>query len=135
MGLLTIVREGVANRLFEYARRAVALDPALERGGGYRLLSRLHAEVPHVPFISGWVDRKQVLPDAQRAFSIDPNDPGNRVILAVALIERAPARRAEAIALLGSVIEQPPRPSLLAEDLAIREEARRRLEGLAEPST
>lgn len=133
VGLLTIVREGVAGRLHDYARRAVALDPAIERGGGYRLLSRLHADLPRVPFVSGWVDRDQVLPLAERAFSIDPDDPGNCLILGMALIERAPDRRAEAASLLESVAHSEPRPALRAEDLAIREEARKRLAALGGP--
>ncbi len=128
VGLLTIVREGVAGRIHEYAQRAVSIDPEIERGGAYRLLSRLHASLPRVPFVSGWVDRDQVLPLAERAFSIDPNDPGNRLILALALLERAPAREAEAVALLESVAQWPPRPALLVEDLAIREESRQQLQ-------
>jgi hypothetical protein len=130
VGLLTIVREGVARRMHEYAERAVALDPAIERGGGYRLLSRLHAELPRVPLVSGWVDRNQVLPLAERAFSIDGDDAGNRVILAMALDEQAPDRRTQAATLLESVAQSRPRPYLLAEDLAIREQALQRLEKL-----
>jgi hypothetical protein len=133
VGLLTIVREGVARRMHEYARHAISLDPAIERGGGYRLLSRLHAGLPRVPFVSAWVDREQVLPLAEQAFSIDPDDPGNRLILALALLERAPERRAEAATLLGSISQRAPRPALLAEDLAIREEARERLDTVGNP--
>ncbi len=127
VGLLTIVREGVATKIHDYAKVAVALDSDIERGGGYRLLSRLHAELPRVPFVSGWVDRGQAIPLARKAFGIDPSDPGNRLILALALTEQAPDRRSEAVALLESVAKATPRPSLLAEDLAIREQARDQL--------
>ena len=34
VGLLTIVREGVARRMHDYALRAVSLDPEIEGGGG-----------------------------------------------------------------------------------------------------
>jgi hypothetical protein len=133
VGLLTIVREGVARRMHDYARQAVELDPEIERGGGYRLLSRLHASLPRVPFVSGWVDRDQVLPLAEQAYSIAPDDPGNRLILALALLERAPERRPQAAELLASISQRAPRPALLAEDLAIREEARERLASLGSP--
>lgn len=123
VGLLTIVREGVASKMFEYASEAIRLAPGLERGGGYRLLSRLHADLPRVPFVSGWVDRGQVLPLAERAYAVDPSDPGNRLILAMALLEKAPARTEEANTLLEQVATLVPRPSLRAEDLAIRLEA------------
>jgi hypothetical protein len=127
VGLLTLVREGTATRTHEYALRAVALDPTIERGGVYRLLSRLHGGLPRVPFVSGWVDRSQALPLAEQAFEIDPDDPGNRLVLAVTLLERAPERRTEAIELLESVSRTMPRDTLRAEDLAIREQARERL--------
>ena len=127
VGLLTLVREGIATRTHEYALRAVALDPTIERGGVYRLLSRLHGGLPRVPFVSSWVDRSQALPLAEQAFEIDPDDPGNRLVLAVTLLEREPARRPEAIALLESVSQTTPRDALRAEDFAIREQARERL--------
>jgi tetratricopeptide (TPR) repeat protein len=126
-GLLTLVREGIATRTHEYALRAADLDPTIERGGAYRLLSRLHGSLPRVPLVSGWVDRGQALPLAERAFEIDPDDPGNRLVLAVTLLERAPERRAEAIELLEGVLRTTPRETLRAEDLAIREKARERL--------
>ena len=134
VGLLTIVREGVAKKMYEYAARAAELDPTVERGGAYRLLSRLHAQLPRVPFISGWVDREQVLPMAERAHLIAPNDPGNQLVLALALIERAPERRDEALALLGQAARAEPRPELRAPDLAIRAEASERLEALTAPT-
>lgn len=125
VGLLTIVREGVAGRIHDYAERAVSLDPKIERGGGYRLLSRLHAELPYVPLISGWVDRGRVLPFAQQAAAIAPDDPGNQLILALALIDAG--RSADAQTPLAAVAAREPRAELLAEDLATREQARRRL--------
>ena len=127
VGLLTLVREGLATRMHDCALRAAALEPTIERGGAYRLLSRLNASLPRVPFVSGWVERSQALPLAERAFAIDPDDPGNRLVLAVTLLERAPERRAEATALLESVSAATPRNALRAEDLAIREQARERL--------
>jgi tetratricopeptide (TPR) repeat protein len=127
VGLLTLVREGIATRMHDYAQRAVALDPTIERGGAYRLLARLHSGLPRVPFVSGWVDRKQAVPMAERALEIDPEDPGNRLILALTLLERAPERRAEATAIVATVARRTPRDTLRAEDLATREQARDRL--------
>jgi hypothetical protein len=128
VGLLTIVREGIATRMRDAAQQAVAIDPTIERGGAYRLLSRLHASLPRVPFFTGWVDRDQALPDAERAYAVDPSDPGNRLILALVLLERGPeARRGEAWTLLEQVADHAPRPTLLAEDHAIRERARKEL--------
>lgn len=128
VGLLTIVREGIAGRMRDFARRAIEIDPTLERGGAYRLLSRLHATLPRVPFVSGWVDRDRAVPLAEQALEVDPDDPGNGLVLALGLLEHGPEkRRDEAWQWMERVAGLEPRPALLAEDLAIREEARERL--------
>jgi hypothetical protein len=132
VGLLTIVRQGVANRMYDDARLALRLEPTIERGGAHRLLSRLHADLPRVPFISGWVDRDRALPHAEQAFEIAPGDPGNQLILAMAIRDFAPERLDEAEALLEQVVRAEPRPELRAEDLAILEEAKEVLEALRE---
>ncbi|MBW2422708.1 MAG: hypothetical protein JRG86_00570 [Deltaproteobacteria bacterium] len=124
VGLLTIVREGVATRMHDDALRSLELDPSVDRGGALRLLSRLHATLPRVPFVSGWVDRKRALLLAERGYALDPEHPGNRLVLALVLLEREPSRRDEARALLESVAEAEPRADALVEDLRIREQAR-----------
>lgn len=128
VGLLTIVREGVAGRMHDYAEQSLALDPSVDRGGALRLLSRLHATLPRVPFVSGWVDRKQALPLAMRGHALDPAHPGNRLVLAITLLDQAPERSEEARSLLESVVATAPRPDFLVEDLAIRKQAREQLE-------
>jgi len=127
VGLLTIVREGAAGRMHDYAEQSLALDPSVDRGGPLRLLSRLHATLPRVPFISGWVDRDQALPLAERGYALDAAHPGNRLILALALLDQAPERMSEAQELLESVASAEARADFLVEDLAIREQAREQL--------
>lgn len=134
VGLLTIVREGVAEQMHQDAQQSLILDPSVDRGGALRLLSRLHATLPRVPFVSGWVNRDESLPLAERAMSLDPEHPGNRLILALALLEQEPDRGDEARRLLESVSAAEPRTDFLVEDLAIREQARERIEALNEDS-
>jgi hypothetical protein len=136
VGLLDAVRQGVANRLHRYALVTIALEPELEEGGAFRLLSRLHAELPRVPFVSGWVDRDQALPMIERACAMAPANPGNRLLLALTLLDLAPLRAREALDLLQQVEELEPRPSMRIEDLALRREARERLAAgsVAEPT-
>jgi hypothetical protein len=128
-GLLGAVREGVAGRLESGARAAAALDPGLERGGAFRLLARLHATLPRIPLLSGWVDRSKALPFAERALAIDPAFAGNRLLHALTLLDVAPARRAEALAELRAVAASEPDPGQedRVERLAIRRGARERL--------
>lgn len=131
VSLLTVVREGVAAQIRADAEWAVLLDHRVDRGGPLRLLSRLHAELPRVPLVSSWVDREKALPLAERAHTIDPNHPGNRLILALALLERGPERRAEGLALLRDLAALEPTPESRAEELAIRKQARERLRTVA----
>jgi hypothetical protein len=126
-GLLAAVRAGVAGRLRDYTERAVALDPAIDQGGPLRLLSRLHAEVPRVPFLSGWVDPGQSLPLAERAYAIDPGHPGNRYVLGMALVEAGTTRRDEGLRLIEQAATFAPRPAHLLEELAVRRDAAARL--------
>jgi hypothetical protein len=126
-GLLSAVRQGVANRLHRYTLIAIALEPEYEEGGAFRLLGRLHAELPRVPLVSGWIDRDKSIPLVERAYAMAPANPGNRLLLALTLLDLAPERRAEAQDLLKEVAGLTPRPSALIEDLAIRRQARESL--------
>jgi tetratricopeptide (TPR) repeat protein len=126
-GLLSAVRKGVANRLHRYTLIAIALEPGYDEGGAFRLLGRLHAELPRVPFLSGWVEQKEALPLLERAYALAPDNPGNRLLLGLTLLDLAPERRAEALELLQQVGQLVPRPSMRIEDISMREEARKRL--------
>lgn len=134
VGLLTIVREGVASRMHDDAEHSLALDPTVDQGGALRLLSRLHGTLPKVPFVSGWVDRGKALVFAERGYALDPAHPGNALVLALTLLEQSPAREAEARGLLEGVASAEPRPAFLAEDGAIREKARQWLQASGEAS-
>jgi tetratricopeptide (TPR) repeat protein len=125
VGLLSAVGQGVADRLHRYTLTAVRLEPHYEDGGPLRLLGRLHAELPRVPLISGWVDQTQALPLVQRAYDLAPDVPGNQLLLALTLLDLAPARRDQALALLDRVAALTPRAEFQIEDHAVREEARR----------
>lgn len=126
-GLLSAVRQGVANKIHRYVLIAIALEPEYDDGGAFRLLGRLHAELPRVPFITGWVDRDQSLSWLEKAYAMAPGNPGNRLLLALTLLDLAPEKRSTAIELLEQVGALSPRPSMRIEDLAMRREARERL--------
>jgi hypothetical protein len=127
-GTLAAVRQGVAGRLHHYAELVIALDPSFEEGGALRLLARLHATLPRVPLLSGWVDREQALPLMERALAIAPSHPGNQLLMALTLRELAPTRSNEANRLLERAASSTPRPAYAAEDAAIRKEARDQLQ-------
>jgi len=126
-GMLGALREGVMNRVHDDAQATVALDPGLEEGGAHRLLARMHATLPRVPLVSGWVDRERALPEAERALALAPRSAGNRLVLALTLLDVAPARHAEALALLEEIAAAEPEEEPVVEQLAIRRIARERL--------
>jgi tetratricopeptide (TPR) repeat protein len=126
-GLVQAVRSGVASRMHEAILRSLALDPDVEQGGALRLLSRLHSELPRVPFVSGFVDPARAVPLAERALTAYPQHPGNSYLLGLALLAHAPERRAEALQRIEATAVLEPRPDHVVEDLAIRIDAHERL--------
>jgi tetratricopeptide (TPR) repeat protein len=126
-GLLDAVRAGAAQRIYQGALLAHRLDPDLEQGGSLRLLSRLHAKLPRVPLVSGFVDRSQAEPLAVETLERWPDHPGNRLLLALTWLELQPARRKEALALLEEVAASAPRDSQQVEDAAVAIAAQERL--------
>ena len=130
-GLIGAVRKGVGGKLHRYVRVTLALEPDYDEGGALRLLGRLHAALPRVPLMSGWVDRDRALPLIEQAYALAPDNPGNQLLLGLTLLDLAPARRRQAIDLLTRVSTSEPRESMRIEDLAVREQARSRLAGIA----
>src|SRR4029453_12651986 len=128
------VQRGVARRLYRDAVAGAALDPLFEEGGAHRMLARIHAQVPRIPLISGFLGRGGAVPEAELALAIAPEHPGNRFLLALTILEVAPERRADALRLLVEAAEAAPRPAQLVEDVAMRRAAHERLaleQGLA----
>jgi tetratricopeptide (TPR) repeat protein len=131
-GLMRAVREGVANRLNRYISVTIALEPDYDAGGAYRLLGRLHAELPRVPFVSGWVDRDLAVGLIEQAYDLAPTHPGNQLLLGLTLLDLAPARFEEARALLDQVAVLTPRASMFIEDTRMREAAAAELQALVQ---
>lgn len=99
-GAMSAIGSGLAKRLRDYGERVIELDPDCEYGGGQRLLSGLHARLPRVPFITGFVRRDKAIPLAEQALAIDNAYPGNRYLYATTILKLDPARREQALAML-----------------------------------
>lgn len=126
-GTLRAIGDGVANRLHDFSGVVVALHPEYESGGAHRLRSYLHATIPSLPFVSGWVDDDAAVPEAEKALLIDPEYRGNQVIHGIALLETREEARDEALAILREVARLEPRDEDRTEDLSIRALALERL--------
>lgn len=123
-GKFAAARQGVATKIRKFAETVIQLNPTIENAGGHRVLGRLHAEAPKIPFITGWIDHDRAITELQRALEIAPHDLLTQVFLAEALLEYRPERRREAIDILESVIVSEPNPEWLVEELKAIEDAR-----------
>lgn len=131
-GKWAAARAGVASRVRDDSKTAIAIDPKLEDGGGYRVLGRLHAVSPKIPFVTGWIDREEAVQDLRQAVSIAPENLINQLFLAEALHEWT-SRKSESADILRRVIAATPHPDHLVEDLHAQATARQDLERWHEP--
>ena len=123
-GAAAALREGLADRLRRQAELVIALDPGYEAGGAHRLLGRIHAEVPKIPFLTPWVQRERAVAEVRRAFDLGPDQPWNQLLLGMTLLEQAPTERRQAIELLRQVAASSPRPDYAVEDAGAERAAR-----------
>ena len=119
--------KGVAGRIRDHAERAAALDETWAAGGPRRLLGRLHTVTPKLPLFTGWIDPTKGIASLERAVAISTADPRNELFLAEALLDHAPARRAEALDLLARVAARAPDPAERVEQSETIAAARARL--------
>jgi len=119
--------KGVAGRIRDHAERAAAIDETLAAGGPRRLLGRLHTVTPRLPLFTGWIDPAKGIAALERAVEISTADPRNELFLAEALLDHAPARRAEALDLLARVAARAPDPAERVEQSETIAAARARL--------
>lgn len=127
-GRFAAAREGVAGTVRDDAMTALALDPAVQYAGPHRVLGRLHAEAPKIPFFTGWVDRDLAISELERAVATAPDEPLNRLYLAEALLDHRPERSAEARTQLRALLDAPVDAERAAEGAAAKRRAREVLE-------
>jgi len=120
-------RSRAATKVRDYSTTVIALDPAFEEGGGYRVLGRLHHRAPRIPGLTGWVSRAEGIRNLRLAVKTAPRNFVNRHFLAEALADGGSAAKSEAIRIEEQLIADPPSPGHLVEDLAIQEEAKKDL--------
>ena len=115
-GVFAAARQGIAKKIRNFAEITIQVDENLENAGGHRILGRLHAEAPKIPFFTGWIDRDLAVSELERAVELAPEDLLSRFYLAEALLEHHPKRRGEALELLRDLAAHPPDPAFVVED-------------------
>jgi len=123
-GRFAAARQGVAGTVRDYALTAIALDETVDGAAPHRILGRLHTLAPHIPFLTGWIDRDKAVSELRRAVELAPEEPLNHVYLADALLQFQPEHRAEALAELKALLDRPPNPANVIEEESARQQAR-----------
>lgn len=127
-GKLAAARRGVGDRIRRYAKTVIAIDETFEHAGGHRVLGRLHAEAPKIPFFTGWVDRDRAIRELEEAHRRAPDHLFNPLYLAEALLQHRPEQTARAQSLLKAILEAEPDPTRRVEETRARIRARNLLE-------
>lgn len=96
-GKMAAVREGAAERIRRGATLTMLIDPRVERGGGARILGRLHDQTPRVPFVTGWASQKEAERLLRAALAVDGDDRLTKVFLAEVLAAKGETREARAL--------------------------------------
>lgn len=122
-GRFAAARQGVAGKVRDDSRIVIALDERYEKAAGHRVLGRLHARAPSIPFITGWIDRDTAVSELRKACELFPDEPYNRLFLAEALLDHFPKARAEALDLLRGILAATPEPDRAVEWARARQQA------------
>jgi tetratricopeptide (TPR) repeat protein len=126
-GTFAAARSGVAGRLRDLAETVIALDPALEEGGGYRVLGRLHDQAPHIPLITGWVSKAKAIEYLRKSYALGPTNPVTWFFLGDALLDGDASHAQEGRGFLRKCIDTPPRADYVVESAYYADLARARL--------
>ena len=126
-GTFAAARSGVAGRLRDLAETVIALDPALEEGGGYRVLGRLHDQAPHIPLITGWVSKTKAIEYLRKSYALGPTNPVTWFFLGDALLDGDASLAQEGRGFLRKCIDTPPRADYVVESAYYADLARARL--------
>ncbi|MEP6767748.1 MAG: hypothetical protein ABJC61_03710 [Acidobacteriota bacterium] len=124
-GKVEAARKGAARRIRNDCLTLIALDPAFEEGGGYRILGRVHDQAPKIPLLTGWVSRAEALRLLRLAVATAPRNFVNRHFLAEAVARSGSLT--EAVAIEDRIVSESPGAQHLVEELAIQEAARKNL--------
>jgi tetratricopeptide (TPR) repeat protein len=133
-GKFASARNGVAGRLRDLAQTLIDLDPLFDDAAGYRMLGRIHAEVPRILFITNWVSHDKGVQYLRRANRSAPDNPVNCAFLAEAIVDHEPEKKDEARKVLEHCVSLTPRPDRVLEDEMYMSDARALLEKLRGPA-
>ena len=124
-GVFRAAKEGVVDKVRAEMETLVKLDPEFRNAVGERSLAVLNLRVPKIPFILSLTDKKKSLQMTSSIIRRYPDDIGNNIYHAEALIENG--REKEAITYLQRALSMQPEQEYLLEDRHFHLEAKQML--------
>jgi tetratricopeptide (TPR) repeat protein len=125
-GFVKAATSGIAKKLRRVCNDIIEIDPQYQGGGGYRILAQVHFYAPSIPLVMGWPSNDKALELIEKAMSIAPDHPTNRMLYAQILLEFE--RRDEARQQLRYILDMEPRATHPVEDQYVKHRSQQLLE-------
>ena len=74
VGIMKAATEGIVTKVRKHAEAMIEMYPTYANGVGYRTIGILNYEIPSIPFILSWPDKKKALSLIGKCLEYDPND-------------------------------------------------------------
>lgn len=126
MGVFRAAKEGVVDKVKHEMEVLIKLDPEFRKGIPERALAVLNLRVPKIPFILSWPDKKRSLVMTSKVVNKYPDDIGNNVYHAEALVENG--NKKEAKSYLLRALSMHPEEEYLLEDRSLHLQAKKMLD-------
>jgi tetratricopeptide (TPR) repeat protein len=110
------LKAGSIKETREIAKMLIAHEASNKEAAarGYQILGKAHQKLPHIVFVSSWVDRDSAEYHLKKSLSLNPNDLATRLFLAEYYKENS--RKKEMEELLKPALSKHPNPEHFLED-------------------
>ncbi|MCB9335695.1 MAG: hypothetical protein H6586_06065 [Flavobacteriales bacterium] len=114
-GIISSVKEGLADKIKRHTEQLLELDASFESGAAHKILGVINYKVPNIPFMITWPSKEKAEEHLKKALAVNPKSISNIYYYAEFLSEVK--RKEEAKILLQKVMNTSPRKEALIEDL------------------
>lgn len=114
-GIVSSVKNGLADKVKTYAEKLLELDPHFADGAAHKIIGVINYKVPYIPLFITWPSKQKAEDHLKKALAVNPKSVSNIYYYAEFLSEVK--RTAEAKVLLKRIIDSSPRKKYLIEDL------------------
>jgi len=120
-GILTAVKEGVANQVRDAGHQVVKLNPDFYGGTAWQLLASVYHSVPRIPFLTPWASSEVAEGYINKALARTPNEYPTQFLAAKLYADTD--RETSALQILEKLLQKKPRKVWLVEDRRLLKKA------------